>query len=143
MEKEKFNYEKYLNFEETPYTAEQFENGTYTIKVGCLTTNFDSSKFDKAGAQILANLTFRICPKAKIKWEIVNYGRLKELSNLTECQRTKLEIMKRQMPYFFKKYKEATPQQFATWARNLLRPMRDCHCKNKLKSLEAKLFEIV
>ena len=144
MEKEYFDYEKYINFDATPYTVELTEDDGYYITVGCLTTNFGCSKFDKAGAQILRDLKFHINPRErKNKWEVVSYGKSGDLAHLDEYQRTKLEILKRQMPTFFKKYKEAKPEQFALFARNLLRPMRECHCKNKLKSVETKLFQIV
>lgn len=143
MEKEKFDYEKYINFDATPYTVEFTDDG-YDIIVGCLTTNFDSGAFDKAGAQILKEVKFHISPKVrKNKWDVIDYGKCNSLEKLNNYQRSKLEILKRQMPTFFQKYKEANPEQFALFARKLLRPMRDCHCKNKLKSIEATLFQIV
>lgn len=143
MAKNNFDYEKYINFDATPYTVELTESDDYYITVGCLTTDFEKS-FDKAGAQILKDMRFHICPSAKQKkWEIVGYGRGKGLEYLNDYQRAKLEILKRQMPTFFKKYKEAKPEQFALFARNLLRPMRDSNCKNKLNSIEATLFQIV
>ena len=140
MKKENFDYEKYINFDATPYKVEFTEDG-YNITVGCQTTDF-SDKFDKAGAQILKNVAFHIAPKGKKnKWELVGYGKY-QLQDLNELQRSKLEILKRQMPTFFQKYSEARPEQFALFARNILRPMRDSHCMNRLKSVEAKLFQI-
>lgn len=143
MKKEKFDYEKYINFDITPYKVEFTDDG-YDITVGSLTTNFESGNFDKAGAQILKDVKFHISPSArKHKWAVADYGKYKSLEELNNYQRCKLEILKRQMPTFFKKYKDANPEQFALFARKLLRPMRDCHCKNRLKSIEAKIFQIV
>lgn len=143
MAKEFFDYEKYTNFDVTPFTVVFTDDG-YDIIVGCLTTNFSSGMLDKAGAQILKNVKFHISPRArKNKWAVADYGKYKSLEELNNYQRCKLEILKRQMPTFFKKYKEANPEQFALFARKLLRPMRDCHCKNRLKSIETKIFQIV
>lgn len=142
MEKEKFDYEKYINFDATPYTVEFTDDG-YDITVGCLHVDL-SDRFDKAGAQILREVKFHIHPGATKNFlTVIDFGKYKSLEGLNNYQRGKLEILKRQMPTFIKKYKEAKPEQFALFARNLLRPMRDCHCKNKLKSIEATLFQIV
>lgn len=137
----KVAFETYLNFEKVPFSATPDESGDgYTITVGYPQGDF-SNVFDKAGRTILKDVTFHILPKArKNKWEVVGYGRSKDLSELSDLARSKLEILKSQMPNFFMKYKEATPEQFALFARKLLRPMRQPGCPNNLNQLKSKLF---
>ena len=107
MKKENlFSYEKYIS--EPSSKVKQDEDGEgYSIVVGFTKADLDNP-FDKAGRSVLNNIEFHINAKSsKNKWEIVSYGKYKELVNLNEFERTKLEILKRQMPHFFKKYKEA------------------------------------
>lgn len=142
MKKENlFSYEKYIS--EPSSKIKQDEDGKgYSIVVGFCKADLDNP-FDKAGRSILNNIEFHININAKSpknKWEIVSYGKYKALVNLNEFERTKLEILKRQMPHFFKKYKEATAQQFTIFARNLLRPMRNCQCRYKLNEVRKETF---
>ena len=140
MEKDNlFSYEKYIA--EEPSMVKPYEDGRgYNIMVGFIKADL-SDPFDKAGRSVLKNVEFHINPKSKKdKWEIVGYGKYKVLSNLNEYERTKLEILKRQIPHFFNKYKDATPKQFTIFARNLLRPMRNCLCRYKLNQVKKDLF---
>ena len=139
-----FNYESYINFDKTPFIVESDENGNgYNIVVGFMVADL-KSPFDKACKAILKNLKFHINPRVvRNKWEVVDYGKFGSPSNMTDMERAKFEILARQMPNFFKKYKEATPKQFVLFVRNLLRPMRDSHCRYNLKDVSKNLFENV
>lgn len=140
MKKENlFSFEKYIS--EPPQMVKPNEDGEgYSILVGFTKADLDNP-FDKAGRSVLNNIEFHINAKSpKNKWEIVSYGKYKALANLNEFERTKLEILKRQMPHFFKKYKEATAQQFTIFARNLLRPMRNSQCRYKLNEVRKETF---